>query len=103
MSDFNGKSIVVTGGSLGMGRACAARFARGGGRVLIVSNDEASVADAVATMGEAAVGFIGDVRRAADMERAMQQAADLHGGIDVLACCAGIQRYGTVVDTPEAV
>ena len=27
----------------------------------------------------------------------------LHGGVDILACCAGIQRYGTVVDTPENV
>ena len=30
MSEFGGKSIVVTGGSLGMGLACARRFARGG-------------------------------------------------------------------------
>ena len=29
--DFENKSIIVTGGSLGMGRACAERFARGGG------------------------------------------------------------------------
>ena len=33
----------------------------------------------------------------------MAKAATLHGGIDILACCAGIQRYGTVVDTPEAI
>ena len=103
MNDFAGKSIVVTGGSLGMGRACAERFAAGGGKVLIVANDEASVARAVAEIGSAAAGFVGDVRRADDMEAAMAKAATLHGGIDILACCAGIQRYGTVVDTPESV
>jgi len=61
---------------------------------------------AVSTMlkiGSAAAGFVGDVRRADDMEAAMAKAATLHGGIDILACCAGIQRYGTVVDTPESV
>jgi NAD(P)-dependent dehydrogenase (short-subunit alcohol dehydrogenase family) len=31
------KSIIVTGGSLGIGRACAERFAKAGGRVLIVA------------------------------------------------------------------
>ena len=37
------------------------------------------------------------------MQAAMSEAARAHGGIDVLVCCAGIQRYGTVVDTPEEV
>lgn len=30
MDDFAGKGVVVTGGSLGMGRACVERFAAGG-------------------------------------------------------------------------
>ncbi|RVH91804.1 glucose 1-dehydrogenase [Sinorhizobium medicae] len=103
MSDFNGKSIIVTGGSLGMGLACARRFAAGGGKVMIVANDKASVDSAVAEIGENAAGFVGDVRRNDDMAAAVQTAASRHGGVDVLACCAGIQRYGTVVDTPEEV
>jgi NAD(P)-dependent dehydrogenase (short-subunit alcohol dehydrogenase family) len=37
------------------------------------------------------------------MERAVSEAVARHGGLDILACCAGIQRYGTVVDTPEDV
>ena len=103
MSEFGGKSIVVTGGSLGMGLACARRFAAGGGRVMIVANDRASVDEAVEEIGSHAAGFVGDVRRGADMQAAMAEAAARHGGIDILACCAGIQRYGTVVDTPEEV
>ena len=103
MMDFTGKSIIVTGGSLGMGRACAERFAKGGGHVLIVANDQRSVDAAVAEIGAHASGFIGDVRDADDMQRAASTAVDRHGGIDILACCAGIQRYGTVVDTPEDV
>lgn len=103
MMEFKDKSIIVTGGSLGMGRACAERFAKGGGRVLIVANDQRSVDDAVAAIGANASGFIGDVRNAADMQKAASTAVERQGGIDILACCAGIQRYGTVVDTPEDV
>jgi NAD(P)-dependent dehydrogenase (short-subunit alcohol dehydrogenase family) len=101
--EFEGKSIIVTGGSLGMGRASAERFANSGGRVLIVSNDRDSVDRAVAEIGGRTVGFVGDVRSAGDMERAVAEAVTKHGGVDILACCAGIQRYGTVVDTPENV
>jgi NAD(P)-dependent dehydrogenase (short-subunit alcohol dehydrogenase family) len=101
--DFEGKSIVVTGGSLGMGRACAERFSAGGGRVLIVSNDRESVDKAIDEIGGQTAGFVGDVRKADDMQRAIEEAGTRHGGVDILACCAGIQRYGTVVDTPENV
>lgn len=103
MMEFKDKSIIVTGGSLGMGRACAERFAKGGGRILIVANDQRSVDEAVTAIGANASGFIGDVRNAADMRKAASTAVERHGGIDILACCAGIQRYGTVVDTPEDV
>ena len=103
MMDFKDKSIIVTGGSLGMGRACAERFAKGGGHVLIVANDQRSIDVAVAEIGANASGFTGDVRDAGDMQKAAGTAVARHGGIDILVCCAGIQRYGTVVDTPEDV
>ena len=88
--EFTGRSIVVTGGSLGMGRACAERFARAGGRVLVVSNDAASVDEAVEAIGPNASGFVGDVRKAGDMERAVAEAVSRHGGVDAVACCAGV-------------
>jgi NAD(P)-dependent dehydrogenase (short-subunit alcohol dehydrogenase family) len=103
MTRNGGKTVVVTGGSLGMGRACAERFAGDDCRVLIVANDETSIADAAAAIGSNVSGFVGDVRNAADMRAAMAVAVERYGGIDILACCAGIQRYGTVVDTPEDV
>ncbi|GLS19984.1 short-chain dehydrogenase [Labrys miyagiensis] len=103
MSDFAGKAVVVTGGSLGMGLACATRFAKGGARVLIVANDKASTEAAVKDLGVNVEGFVGDVRKAADMQAAMAKAAEAFGGVDILVCCAGIQRYGTVVETPEEV
>ena len=99
--EFDDKSIIVTGGSLGMGRACAERFAKAGAQVLIVANDRDSVDKAVTEIGGKTSGFVGDVRNSADMRSAVEQAVARHGGVDILTCCAGIQRYGTVVDTPE--
>ncbi|MFS8048585.1 SDR family NAD(P)-dependent oxidoreductase [Rhizobium sp. BR 314] len=101
--EFEGKSIIVTGGSLGMGRACAERFAKAGAQVLIVSNDRQSVDKTVGEVGGKTSGFVGDVRKAADMQAAVEQATAEFGGVDILVCSAGIQRYGTVVDTPEDV
>lgn len=101
MTDFQGKSVLVTGGSFGMGFACAERFAQGGAKVLIVSNDEASLHEAAAAIGPQATPILGDVRDASAMAAAVKQAVERHGGLDVLACCAGIQRYGTVEDTLE--
>lgn len=99
--EFDGKSIIVTGGSLGMGRACAERFAKAGAQVLIVSNDRDSVDKAAMEIGGKTAGFVGDVRNSTDMRSAVEQAVASYGGVDILTCCAGIQRYGTVVDTPE--
>ncbi|GAC1045517.1 SDR family NAD(P)-dependent oxidoreductase [Rhizobium sp. No.120] len=99
--EFDGKSIIITGGSLGMGRACAERFANAGAKVLIVSNDAQSTDLAAKEIGGKTSSFVGDVRNAADMRNAVELAATRHGGVDILVCSAGVQRYGTVVDTPE--
>ncbi|TXI09687.1 MAG: glucose 1-dehydrogenase [Rhizobium sp.] len=99
--EFDGKSVIVIGGSLGMGRACAERFANAGAHVLIVSNDPQSIENAVEEIGCRASGFVGDVRSSADMRGAVDEAVVRHGGVDILVCSAGIQRYGTVVDTRE--
>ena len=85
MSDFAGKSVIVTGGSLGMGLACATRFVQGGADVLIVANDKASIETALASLGPQVRGLVGDVRKAADMQAAAAEAASAFGGVDILS------------------
>ena len=98
-----GKVAIVTGGSKGMGLGIATRFVRQDARVAIVSNDSESLAAAEAGIdaGRNVLCLEGDVSAAGDMERAVHSAADRFGGVDCLVNSAGIQRYGTVVDTPE--
>jgi len=104
MRDFEGKVAVVTGGSLGIGRTAARRLAAGGAFVVLCGHDDESVEEALAELrGEELEvdGRRADVSSAADMQGLAQFAAKRYGGIDILVCSAGIQRYGTVVDTPE--
>jgi len=103
--EFRGKVAVVTGGSTGMGRATVERLVRSGARVLFCSNDASSVEDALRdTRGLGEIhGEVADVSRGDEMAALMADAVRRFGGIDLLANCAGIQRYGTAEDTPEPV
>jgi NAD(P)-dependent dehydrogenase (short-subunit alcohol dehydrogenase family) len=106
MTEFAGKVAVVTGGSLGIGRACARRLGVGGAAVVLCGHDDASVDEAVRQLrgeGLDVQGRRADVRSAAEVEALVKLAVDSYGGVDVLVNSAGIQRYGDVVDTSEEV
>lgn len=101
---FQGKVSLVTGGSTGIGLAAAIRLARGGARVAICSHDEATLPAALAEIKQHvddALALPADVASDADMHDLVDQTVRALGGLDHLVCSAGIQTYGTVVDTPE--
>jgi NAD(P)-dependent dehydrogenase (short-subunit alcohol dehydrogenase family) len=103
--DFDGKVAIVTGGSLGMGKAAARRLAMGGAKVVICGRRGDAVEQAVTELrgeGLEVSGLAADVGLAADIQRVIERAVTDYGGLDVLVNCAGIQRYGTVVETDEA-
>ncbi len=101
--DLQGKVAIVTGGSKGMGFGIARRFCKQGAQVVICANDADSLSAAAAEImaGENLICFEGDVSQSTDMDKLTATAVDAFGGVDILVNSAGIQRYGTVVDTPE--
>lgn len=104
--EFEGRVIVVTGGASGIGRACVSAFAAEGGRVVLADWDVAQgeqVTAEVRAAGGDALFVATDVTRGEDAERVAQTTVARYGGIDVLVNNAGIQRYGTVIDTPRDV
>ena len=106
MAEFSGKVAIVAGGALGIGRATARKLATGGASVVICSDREDQVERTVEELrGEdlEVRGTRADVTSAADMRSLVDFAVDLYGGVDVLVNSAGIQRYGTVVETEEEV
>jgi NAD(P)-dependent dehydrogenase (short-subunit alcohol dehydrogenase family) len=89
---FHGRTVFVTGGAKGIGRATAEQFVRAGARVAIVDRDRDGLADVCNALG--AVGSVlalpGDVSVAGDVDRAAAQCVDAFGGIDVLVNNAAV-------------
>jgi NAD(P)-dependent dehydrogenase (short-subunit alcohol dehydrogenase family) len=106
MAEFSGKVAIVSGGARGIGRAAARKLAGEGASVVICSDREEQVEETVAALREEGLevrGVRADVTSSADMKKLMDLTIETYDGVDVLVNSAGVQRYGTVVETEEEV
>ena len=87
---LTGRSVVVTGGSKGIGKGIARVFAQAGARVMIVARHADEAMAAARDIGLGASAVAGDVTSLSSMEAVMGEAASRHGGLDVLCANAGI-------------
>ena len=105
MGRFEGRTAVVTGFGSGIGQATAMLFAAEGANVVGLSrNAEAGEATVGAIRGQGGVAmFVStDVRSAAEIERAFDEAVRSYGGVDIVVNAAGIRGTGPVTETsPE--
>ena len=93
LTSIAGRSVIVTGGSRGIGRGVARVFAAKGAQVLVVGRDLAqaeATAAAIRAEGGRASGFAADVGDPGDVERMAAAALERHGGIDILCANAGV-------------
>ena len=90
LTSIEGRSVIVTGASKGIGKGIARVFAGKGARVLLVARDLSQAEAAAAEIGGVASAIAADVSRVEDNVRMAQTAMERHGGIDILCCNAGI-------------
>ena len=98
-TSIEGRAVVVTGGTRGIGKGIASVFARSGARVLITGRDHGAGKAAAAEIGAAFV--TADVASKADCERVAATAHEALGGIDVLCANAGIFPSARLADMTE--
>src|SRR5689334_22097688 len=87
MFEFNEKSVLITGGSRGLGRALAHRLAAEGAKVVLVARHKAELDDVVSEIrknGGIAFGVVADVGDKESIYPIVGQAAALAGPVDVL-------------------
>lgn len=110
MRSLKGKTLFITGGSRGIGRAIALRAAADGANVAIASKTDKpnpklsgtiySVAEEIRAAGGHALPLPMDVRREDEVESAIAQAAEAFGGIDILVNNASALFLARTPDTP---
>ena len=107
MGTFDGKTVIITGGALGIGSATAAEFALEGARVVIADvNAEAgqAVVSRIEADGGECILVEADVGRAAECKRVVAETVAAYGGVDILFNNVGIQSpdsYHNIENTSE--
>lgn len=91
------KTVLITGGSRGIGAAAVARFTGRGDRVFFLYEKEHAAAEALCAQ-TGAVAICCDVADAEAVKKAFSQV----GPVDILICNAGICHYGLLSQTTEA-
>lgn len=100
--NFEGKTAIVTGAASGIGMATALALAHRGACLGLIDRNVKGqqLADLLnGTRLGSALFMEVDVSDVASLEEAVAKVAESFGGVDLLAHCAGMQSYGSVVTT----
>lgn len=102
MDRLAGKTVLITGGTTGIGLATARLFLAEGARVAITGQDAQRVADAARTLGGGALALRADAASAADMSDVAARLQAEFGGLDVVFVNAGIAKPLALAQVTEA-
>lgn len=104
--EFDGKIVVISGASRGIGRGIALAFAREGAQTVLASSSEqnlAAAAKAIAAEGPPPLTVAGDLRKLEACEQLFKRVNERFQRCDVLVNNAGATRAGAFLELPDAV
>jgi NAD(P)-dependent dehydrogenase (short-subunit alcohol dehydrogenase family) len=93
--DLTGKVVLITGGSRGLGRACAEAVAAFGANTVIAARDQGKIDETLSVLAKNNVETLGisaDMTREEDIKRMVDETVKKFGRIDVLFNNAGTTR-----------
>lgn len=92
------RRVLITGGSSGIGLACAHALVRDGATVALSARPGPALERAAASLGPRAIAVAADVRSPHEARAAVAEAADRLGGLDALVANAGAAAYGPFME-----
>jgi NAD(P)-dependent dehydrogenase (short-subunit alcohol dehydrogenase family) len=98
---LEGRRILVTGASRGIGRALALGLAASGARVAIAARNTAGLAETSALAATPMPMFAMDMLDIASVQEVVEDAATTLGGLDVLVNNAGVEQVCAATDVSE--
>ncbi len=101
-TSLKGRSVLVTGGSKGIGKGIARVFAEAGAKVAIMARHLDQAQSAAKDIGHGAFGIAGDVTLLVNLEAAMASVIKQNGALDVLCANAGIFPAARLEEMSEA-
>ena len=103
MSSLSGKTVLITGGSKGIGKATALLLAKNGANVALnYSSDVAAAEEVVQQIGaNKSIAIKGDAGSLPDIQSVVDETIKKFGKIDILIPCAGISLMRNLEQTTE--
>jgi len=102
---LNGKVAIVTGGSHGIGRACVARFAEEGAKVVmadVADSDGNAAAKELSAEGHAVRYVHTNVAERLDVHNLIAAAVEAYGRVDIMVTSAGVMEAVPFLELDEA-
>jgi len=93
MDRYKGKTVLITGGTTGMGFATAKLFIDEGARVMVTGRTQKTIDVAQSELGENAIAIYSDASSLSDIDSLADTVREKFGKLDVLFVNAGLGRF----------
>jgi NADP-dependent 3-hydroxy acid dehydrogenase YdfG len=100
-TSMDGKVVVVSGASMGVGRATAQRFAQQGATVVLLARRKLLLDEIAESIGPNAVPIVTDITASGEVGAAFEQVAAQFGRVDILINSAGASRIRLIEEASD--